>query len=337
MHRGGRESKPCMSSESFERVYQAKLSEREETGIREKTMGSESVALKRILVRDPKHGFDIRDGGSPKGSRLLHSYSSVQKAIYFSQNRHLPQNSLTLDRLTATNPHRTHPMPCSQAPKQSLRGRTIKIKDPCDKVTATLAPKLKKHVQKSVPKAPPPPRERSPSESSGNNEGRVEEDANPSLKHGNTSIDVSQCLFRVVCITKFNNKDLTPDEYTVRLDELKVHEYNARATTMVHIAASKARVGYELESAVASTSGVRLKKSAKEIRDRTDWESLEKTIKWQMESKIKNILVEYIVTYAKTCRHGNSDESEVAKGLDNAVKSLQKTDKRAMYFLTLLY
>ena len=124
---------------------------------------------------------------------------------------------------------------------------------------------------------------------------------------------MSQCLFRVVCITKFNNKDLAPDEHTVRLGEFKVHEYNARATTMVHIAASKARVGYELESAVASTSGVRLKKSAKEIRDPTDWESLEKTIKWHMESKIKNILVEYIVTYAKTRRHGNSDESEVAE------------------------
>jgi len=227
-------------------------------------------------------------------------------------------------------------MPHSQPKKRSSSGRIIKPKNPeflYDEVAVIPAPKLKNRA----PQSHQPLRERSPSVNAGHDEEHFEEEASPSPKHCNTSMDVSQCLFRVVCITKFNDKDLAPDENTIRLGEFKVHEYNARATKTVHTAAEKARVGYELESAIATTSGARLKKSAKEICDPADWENLEKTIKWHMESKVKNIVVEYVVTYVKTRRHSNSNQLDMIEiSEDDAEEPTRKRKKSVLSRFLLL-
>jgi hypothetical protein len=55
------------------------------------------------------------------------------------------------------------------------------------------------------------------------------------------------------------------------------------------------------------------------IEDPTDWEHLEETIAHYMKERIKMLRIDYIVTFIKTWRHGNSgqtdehDDSEMAE------------------------
>jgi hypothetical protein len=118
-------------------------------------------------------------------------------------------------------------------------------------------------------------------------------------------INVSQCRFEVICITKFGDKELVPDVKTARLGEFKVHEYNAKAMKAVHQYVEKNRLEFELEDAIATVKGMRLSKQSKTVDNPSDWDDLEATIRHHMEQRIKNISVNYTVTYSKTRRCSN--------------------------------
>ena len=215
---------------------------------------------------------------------------------------------------------------------RSQYGRTItpsskKVSEttPEDVIVISKQKRTKKSTTKRKP--PPPPRTPTPPTQS------EEEEAQPPLKQRNMPVDVYECKYTIACVTMFNDKKLFPDTGSYHLGTFKLHDYNAKGTKAVHKAAEKAKVGYELESAVATISGQRLKQSSKTIEDPFDWEALEENIEEYMKQKVKMLRVDYVVTYVKTRRHGNSYQMDANEDLDDNEVSPARKRQRNNVFL----
>jgi hypothetical protein len=158
-------------------------------------------------------------------------------------------------------------------PKRSQSGRTltpnVRRRDLSAFAAAVLAPK-KKQAKTRAPKRRTPPPPRSPSPTTEDEEEEAEDEAQAPPTQRNPPVDVSGCTFTIICTTKFNDVELVPDTKIVHLREFKVHDYNAMTTKTVHKEAERAKVGFEQKSAIATISGLRLKKCPKTIFDPSD-------------------------------------------------------------------
>jgi hypothetical protein len=74
-------------------------------------------------------------------------------------------------------------------------------------------------------------------------------------------VDVNECTYEVVCTTVFGDKKLAPVAGSYHLRDFKVHDYNAKAIKTVEKAAERTKVGFEMESCIATLSGIRLKQT----------------------------------------------------------------------------
>src|SRR5277367_4032427 len=167
-----------------------------------------------------------------------------------------------------------------------------------------------KQAKKSASKAKQARRVPTPSPPGESGDEQLKDICPPSTKRRKELIDVKQCKYTVVCVTTFNDKKFNQDLGNFRLDEFKVHEYDAKAIKAVQQHAGKARLGYELESALAVVSAPRLKQLTKTINDPSDWESLEGLITDYMGDGFKQLRVDYTVAYSKAPRRVASREME---------------------------
>jgi len=166
----------------------------------------------------------------------------------------------------------------------------------CDQVAGKNTPKRKSAPNRKAPTRPL----RSPSNEVEENDEREENEPEPRAKRSAAPVDMSQCRFNIVCITKFSDKEIVPDMRTVKLAEFKVHDYNSKATKAVHKAAEKQKVGYDQEETIATIKALKLTKESKVIEDPLDWKDLKEVIHHHMEQGIKNIRVDYTLTFSKT-------------------------------------
>src|SRR5947207_6893872 len=99
-------------------------------------------------------------------------------------------------------------------PKRSQNGHTltpnVKRLDLNAFAAAVLAPK-KKQAKKHAPKLEAPPPRRAPSPPTEDDDEEVEDEVQAPPTQRNAPVDVSKCIFTIVCITKFNEKKLVSD------------------------------------------------------------------------------------------------------------------------------
>jgi hypothetical protein len=120
------------------------------------------------------------------------------------------------------------------------------------------------------------------------------------------------------------------DAGNFHLKQFKIHDFNAKSINAVTKEADRLRTDFELESCIATISGLKQKQSSKCLEDPNDWEAVETMIERCMKEGIKRIHVEHVVTYIKKRRilpiaqkrAMNSDESE------EEVKEIQLIKKR---------
>jgi hypothetical protein len=89
----------------------------------------------------------------------------------------------------------------------------------------------------------------------------------------------------------------------------------------VHKSAENQKVGFEQEGAVGIVKGMRLPKQSKEIEDPADWKELESTIRYHIEHGVKNISVNYTLTFLKTRRRVSTARIEEEEGSEDAENS----------------
>jgi hypothetical protein len=194
----------------------------------------------------------------------------------------------------------------------------------------TLEKRAKKAQQGATKKsAPPPPRKLPPAEED-DDDDEVEEIAElPAPKKPRVQpVDVTQCMYHISCVTHFGDlkKNLKPDSGDYHLGDFDVHKYNAKAIKAVEKDAAKNKIGFKLVSTIATISGQRIKNSAKEIDEPSDWEALEKMISNYMKDRIKMLRVDYVVVYEKTRKRidlSHSDDHE-----DSSDEDLEPVSKR---------
>ena len=127
-------------------------------------------------------------------------------------------------------------------------------------------------------------------------------------------IDVTKCKYTLGCVTMFNDRKFNQDSGSFHLGEFKVHEYNAKAIKAVQKHAETVKLGYELDSALAVVSALRLKQLTKTIEDPSDWKALESLIEDYMKEGFRFLRVDYTVTYSKAPRRIQINETEDSIG-----------------------
>ena len=189
---------------------------------------------------------------------------------------------------------------------------------------AILAPK-RKSVKKSTTNTPQTRRAPTRESASEDEQEEVEEVPRAPPRSRLPPIDVNIEKFEVSCNAMFGEKKLAPVGGTFHLREFKVHDYNAKVIKIVEKEAEKTKVGFEMDSCIATVSGTRIKSLSTSIDDNTDWERLEQTIERYMRERIKMLRVDYVVNFVKTRRHGNSDQPEACEGTDDEDAPVRKT------------
>ena len=68
----------------------------------------------------------------------------------------------------------------------------------------------------------------------------------------------------------FDEKKLAPVDGTFHLKEFKVHDYNFKVIKIVEKEAEKTKIGFEMNSCIATISGTRIKSLSTSIDDNID-------------------------------------------------------------------
>lgn len=168
----------------------------------------------------------------------------------------------------------------------------------------TLEKRAKKAKQAAAKRksAPPPPRELATPAEEVVDDDEIQEIQEPIAKKPRIQpVDITQLMYHISCVTHFSDKkNLKPDSGDYHLGDFDVHQYNAKAIKAVEKDAAKNKIGFKLVSTIATISGQRIKNSAKEIDEPSDWEALEKMVSNYMKDRIKMWRVDYVVVYEKT-------------------------------------
>src|SRR6266496_161601 len=159
---------------------------------------------------------------------------------------------------------------------------------------AILTPK-RKSVKKSTTKHPQTHRVPTHESASEDEQEEVKEVPQVPSEPFLPCIDVNIEKFEVSCITMFSEKKLAPVGGSFCLKEFKVHDYNAKVIKIVEKEAEKSKVGFQMDSCIATVSGTRIKSLSMSIDDTTDWECLEQTIECYLRQRIKMLCVDYVV------------------------------------------
>jgi len=153
-------------------------------------------------------------------------------------------------------------------------------------------------------------------------------------KPSKVPIDVTECKYTLGCITTFNNRKFNQDSGSFHLGEFNIHEYNARAIKAVQKHAEKAKLGYELDSALAVVSTPWLKQLMKTIENPSDWKALETLIKDYMNEGFRFLRVDYTIIYSKAPRCIQINQTEDIGSEDEDVQVAQVTQvasRRTVY------
>ena len=157
-------------------------------------------------------------------------------------------------------------------------------------------------AKKTAPKSKQAQRVPTPSSSAESDEEQISQVTRQHVKPPKAPIDVRECKYTVNCVTVFSDRKFNQDSGSFHLGDFKVHEYDAKAINAVQTYAANAKLGYELESALAVVSAPRVKQLTKTINDPSDWESLEGLIEDYMKAGYRFLRVDYTVTYSKAPR-----------------------------------
>ena len=95
----------------------------------------------------------------------------------------------------------------------------------------------------------------------------AEDEVQASFTQHNAPVDISKCIFIIICITKFNKKKFMFDIKIIHLDEFKVHNYNAMIIKIMHKEIKKAKIDFKQKFAIIIIFELKLKKCSKTIFD----------------------------------------------------------------------
>ena len=199
------------------------------------------------------------------------------------------------------------------APAQSRSGRALapSMKKSMFDAMSPLRDRSKgKQTKKANGKRKHSQRVSTPSPAPDSDRESIIEVSRQTTKPSKVPIDVTECKYTLGCITMFNDRKFNQDSGSFHLGEFNVHEYNARAIKVVQKHAEKAKLGYELDSALVVVSAPRLKQLMKTIEDPSDWKALETLIEDYMKQGFRFLRVDYTVTYSKAPRCIQIDEME---------------------------
>ena len=197
-------------------------------------------------------------------------------------------------------------MPAERSQRRRIITSSNKKANLISITNAILAPK-RKSVKKSTTNTPQTRRAPTRESASEDEQEEVEEAPQASPKSHLSSIDMNIEKFEVSCNAMFDEKKLASIDEMFHLKEFKVHDYNVKVIKIVEKEAEKTKVGFEMNSCIATISDTRIKSLSTSIDDNIDWECLEQTIECYMRERIKMLYVNYIINFVKIYRHGNND------------------------------
>ena len=173
-------------------------------------------------------------------------------------------------------------------------------------ITTILALK-KKQAKKHASKLEALSSRRVSSSSIEDDDEEAEDEVQASLTQRNALVDISKCIFIIICITKFNKKEFMLDIKIIHLDEFKIHDYNAMIIKIMHKEAERVKIDFKQKFTIIIIFELRLKKCLKTIFDSSNWKNLKKNIKEYIKTKFKNLYIDYIIIFVKIYKHDNND------------------------------
>ena len=145
-------------------------------------------------------------------------------------------------------------MPAQRSQSRRIITPSTKKASLASLTNAILTPK-RKSVKKSTTKRPQTRRVPTHESASEDEQKEIEEVPRAPPKSCLPPIDVNIEKFEVSCITIFGEKKLAPVDGSFCLKQFKTHDYNAKVIKIVEKEAEKTKVGFEMDSCIATASG----------------------------------------------------------------------------------